>query len=271
MAVALFLRKHDITPTIYEVRDESYTSGGNIALAPNALRVLDHLGVYDKIRTQGYNYDKISYVNGTGTTLGVFLNGSQKVYNYEAVRIHRTIVRDVLREHCAHHGLKIHYGKRYVGLTEDEGSKTVTVEFADGETVTSDFVIGADGIHSHIRQHLAPNTEQPHFSGLMGVMGTVMASELEGISHPFKLPSMMFGAKGSFAIMPASYTGDEVGYFATIEAADRSREDWDALGRNKQELSQMLGGRFLGEDSKWPELVQAIVRKTPPETLTNWP
>lgn len=109
MAFALFLRKREIESTIYETRDEAYTSGGNIALAPNALRVLDHIGVYNKIRLQGFNYEEITFTNGTGATLGHFLNGSQKRYNYQAVRIHRTIVRDALRDECKAQGIKIHY------------------------------------------------------------------------------------------------------------------------------------------------------------------
>ena len=272
MAVSLFLQKHGFHPTIYETRDESYTSGGNIALAPNALRVLDHLGIFDKIRTQGFNYEELSFTNGAGSTLGVFLNGSQKVYNYQALRIHRTVVQDALREQCQAQGIPIYYGMKCTYLVEDEGpSETVTVKFTDGKSTTANFVIGADGIHSSIRSHLAPEAPAPHFSGLMGIMGTVMASELQDISHPFNLPAMLFGDTGSFAIMPASYSGDEVGYFATIEIDDRSRADWDALGHDKDALKQMLADRFLGESSKWPEYVKALCEKTPPETLTSWP
>ena len=269
MAAALFLHKHGIKATIYETRDEAYTSGGNIALAPNALRVLDHLGVYDKIRLQGFNYEDIWFANGAGVTLGHFLNGSQKKYNYQAIRIPRTKVRDALREQCRIQGVEIRYEKRCSSVSED-GNK-VTVSFADGEDVTSDFLIGADGIHSHVRSHLAPKAEAPHFSGLMGIMGDVPASEVDHIDHGFGLPAMLFGDSGSFAIMPCTYSGDEVGYFATIEAKDRSREEWEAFGHDKQELKRMLNERFVSEQSKWPEFVQALNKKTPAETLTCWP
>ena len=270
MAAALFLAHHGINSTIYETRDEAYTSGGNIALAPNALRVLDHVGVYDKIRTRGYNYEELAFTNGAGVTLGHFLNGSQKKYNYQAVRIHRTIVRDALREQCKAQGIKIHYNKKSTGVTED-GSGTVKVTFSDGESTTADFVIGADGIHSHVRNHLAPEAESPHFSGLMGVMGHMQADELQHIKHGFSLPAMLFGDNGSFAIMPSSFSGDEIGYFATLEEEDRGREGWDALGRDTQQLKKMLEDRFVGEQSKWPEYVQALTKGTPLDSLTSWP
>lgn len=268
MAAALSLKKRGIQSIIYETREESYTSGGNIALAPNALRVLDHLGIFETIRIQGFNYDEVNFTNGSGITLGKFLNGSQKIYYYQALRIHRTVVRDALRLECANSGIQICYHKKCTDVHE-AGNK-VTATFADGETVTADFLIGADGIHSKVRQHLAPNAEPPSFSGLMGVMGTVMASELEGLSHP-DLPAMLFGATGSFAIMPASYSGDEVGYFATIEANDRSQEEWDKLGHDKNALQKMMMTRYVGSNSKWPPYVQALIEKTSAGSLTSWP
>jgi 2-polyprenyl-6-methoxyphenol hydroxylase-like FAD-dependent oxidoreductase len=270
MAVALFLHKHGIESTIYETRDEGYTSGGNIALAPNALRVLDHAGVYDKIRVQGYNYEEINFTSGVGVTLGRFLNGSQKKYNYRAIRIHRTYVRNALRDQCRAQSIKIHYEKRCTNVSED-GSNIVTVSFADGEIVTTDFVVGADGIHSHVRNHLAPDAEAAYFSGLMGIEGHVRVDELGHIKHGFALPAMLLGDSGSFAIMPSSFLGDEIGYFATLEAKDRSREEWDALDQDKQQLKKTMEARFVHGQSSWPEYVQALNKKTPAESFTSWP
>jgi 2-polyprenyl-6-methoxyphenol hydroxylase-like FAD-dependent oxidoreductase len=111
-----------------------------------------------------------------------------------------------------------------VGVKE-EHENGATVLFEGGEVVAAEFVVGTDGIHSRIRPFIDPHTE-PQFSGLMGVMGTVMAENLQSLAsdHGLQLPSMLFRANGSFAIMPASFDGKEVGYFATIEAEGRGRE-----------------------------------------------
>ncbi|KAK4960871.1 hypothetical protein LTR66_012825 [Elasticomyces elasticus] len=97
-----------------------------------------------------------------------------------------------------------------------------------------------------------------------------MASELEAVEHRFALPAMLFGDSGSFTIMPASSSADEIGYFATLEVEDRDRLGWDMLGDNKEELASMLSDRFLFK-GKWPELVTALCRKSPPDSLTSWP
>ena len=269
--LALCLKKHGITSVMYETRSKDYQRGGNIALAPNALRVLDHIGVYDRLRTSGYNYEEIAFTNGAGHVLGKFLNGSQREYNFPALRIHRTTVREELVREVERQEIEVHWGKRCVGVKE-EGEKSATVLFEGGEEVEAEFVIGTDGIHSLVRSFVAPGAE-PAFSGLMGVMGTVMAEELASLDsdHGLQLPAMLFGASGSFAIMPANFGGEEVGYFATIEAADRGREGWATLEGNKEEMKKMLSERFLEEKSSWPELVRELCRKTPAETLTSWP
>jgi 2-polyprenyl-6-methoxyphenol hydroxylase-like FAD-dependent oxidoreductase len=107
----------------------------------------------------------------------------------------------------------------------------------------------------------------------MGVMGTVMAENLQNFAsdHGLQLPSMLFGANGSFAIVPASFDGKEVGYFATIEAEDRGQEGWAKLEENKAELKKMLSDRFLDAKSSWLSLVKELCEKTAVSILTSWP
>ncbi|CAG8956918.1 hypothetical protein HYFRA_00011967, partial [Hymenoscyphus fraxineus] len=50
LTLSLLLAKHHIPSLIFEARPQSHTQGGTLALAPNALRVLDHCGVYEQIR-----------------------------------------------------------------------------------------------------------------------------------------------------------------------------------------------------------------------------
>lgn len=265
------LKKHGIQSEIFEVRQPNYYKGGNIALAPNALRVLDHIGIFDRIRTKGFNYEELAFSNGSGQTLGQFFNGNEKIYDYRALRIHRSIVRGTLVEELEHQGIPIKYGKKCLGV-KAEGQKSAVVEFEGGENVEAEFVIGCDGIHSTIRPFLAPNTT-PEFSGLIGVMGCVDRSELESLKngHGLHLPNMLFGSNGAFAIMPSSFDGNEIGYFATIQEQDKGRDDWADLENDKSTLHKLLDDRFLPETYGWPDLVKELCKRTPEDTLTSWP
>jgi 2-polyprenyl-6-methoxyphenol hydroxylase-like FAD-dependent oxidoreductase len=64
----------------------------NIALAPNAVRVLQHIGVLRELRDLGYNYEQLAVTNAHGQQLGLMYNGSAKEYNFKALRIHRAEV-----------------------------------------------------------------------------------------------------------------------------------------------------------------------------------
>jgi 2-polyprenyl-6-methoxyphenol hydroxylase-like FAD-dependent oxidoreductase len=271
--LALALAKNGISSTIYELRPQtSQSAGGNIALAPNTARVLDHLGVYAGLRPQGFSYEELYFQNGAGQHLGTFLNGSQKEYSFSALRIHRVILHDELVRACGERGIEVHHGKKFVRVEETD--KGVVVEFEDGEKVEGEYLVGCDGIHSKVRDHIRAVT--PEFSGLMGIMGTVDEADLDAmhVAQKQKLPTpcMLFGATGSFAIMPSNFSGSEVGYFATIqEPADRGREGWNALGRDTAQLKSMLADRFTFEGAQYPPLVQELCRKTPTDTLTCWP
>ncbi|KAK6435127.1 hypothetical protein LTR95_008692 [Oleoguttula sp. CCFEE 5521] len=246
MALSIVLKKRGISSAIYELGDESFTSGGNIALAPNALRVLDHADVFEKIERMGFNYENIAFTSADGSLLGYFLNGSQSKYNFAAIRIHRTIVRDGLRAQVKDYGIPISYNTKCLAIaSEPAPSGEVTAVFQHGERVTADFIIGADGIRSTVRSHVAPDSAAPSYSGMVGIMGHVSSGELHGLARTLELPAMLFGDTGSFAIMRSSYDGTEVGYFASLELDSRERDDWAAKDKEKQGLRKILADRFL--------------------------
>jgi hypothetical protein len=71
--------------------------------------------------------------------------------------------------------------------------------------------------------------------------------------------------------MPASYDGNDIGFFATIEEKERSREGWAELGSDAEYLSKVMKDRHCTDDSEWPEVVREVCRLMPPESLTVWP
>jgi hypothetical protein len=75
---------------------------------------MDHIGIYDQLRTSGYNYEELAFTNGAGHVLGKFLNGSQKEYNFPALRIHRAVVREELIRAVERQGIEVYWGARSV-------------------------------------------------------------------------------------------------------------------------------------------------------------
>jgi 2-polyprenyl-6-methoxyphenol hydroxylase-like FAD-dependent oxidoreductase len=125
--------------------------------------VLQHIGVYDKIRTHGYNYEEVGMNNDSGQQLATFLNGSEKLYHFYSICVHRKIVQLKLLEEAEEQGVAIHYGMKLIDVNEDDVSG-VELIFENGVTVTADFVVGAGRVHSRTRS--AVSNTAPKYSGL---------------------------------------------------------------------------------------------------------
>ena len=125
----------------------------NIALAPNAVRVLQHVGVYHKLRDEGCSYEQLAILNAHGQQLGRLLNGSEKYYNYAALRIHRAKVAKALLEECEEQGVDVNYGMKLTGI--EENATGTKLNFDNGQTAEADFTVGADGIYSQVRPYVS--------------------------------------------------------------------------------------------------------------------
>lgn len=92
---------------------------------------------------------------------------------------------------------RAHFNKR-LELIEDEADKEVVLRFKDGTTATADAVIGADGIHSHVREYLlGKEASQPVFAGSVAYRGLVpMDAAVEKMGSEYAQNSMMLCGPG---------------------------------------------------------------------------
>jgi salicylate hydroxylase len=151
-AIALIAKGH--TVTIYERRDDDDrgVSASGIQLQPNALRVLDRLGmmeVIDKVAHDSRYADLRDYQ--TGETLGL-VDIVRRGGNRYAIRrqLKVAVVEEAVRR-----GVVLRKGVG-VDAVEEEGGKPV-VRLSDGESVVVDLVVGADGTWSRVRKSLFPD------------------------------------------------------------------------------------------------------------------
>ena len=279
-AVALALSKHKITSIIFEVRPKSIpVEGGFVALAPNALRMLKSIGVYDQVASEGYNYEDMNFSSARNmSTIGRVKNGSEEFFGFKACRVRRHTVRQILLAEAEKRGIEIRYGTKCIGITESvfsPGSQTgsISLKFSDGTTEQGDLVIGTDGIHSQIRKHLDPHgAHEPIFSGQMGIGGMFQRADIlpkVGASDMY-LPCLILGRDNSFAMMPCNPTGSSVGFFATIEETDRSRQDWNKMITDHEYLHEAFVERHH-DPASWPPVVLEVCKSTPKDTLNGWP
>lgn len=269
LSLALFLQRALPTTTqltILEARERSAADGGYLALAPNALHVLDQLNLYERLLPQGCAYEEIRLYSARNFgVIGTVLNGSREKYGYPALRISRHTVRQTLLEEVLGKGLQIRFGTKVMKV--EETGNVVKLNLGEAGVEEFDVVIGADGIHSRVRQLISG--KEPTFSGQVGVGGGGLQRDVVG--EDLHLPCMLLGKTNGFMIMPTTADGQSLSCFATVEMEPRSREGWAAMGEDKEGLKRVLVDGHCGPDTEWPEIVKKVCREGKAETLTVWP
>ncbi|MDH5544384.1 MAG: FAD-dependent oxidoreductase [Gammaproteobacteria bacterium] len=144
---AIALSRMGAEVTVVEKRTEWNLDGAGIMLQSNALAILDALGLGDAIRSSGCVLPGVELRDQKGR----ILLGAASSKLGEIVSIHRGKLHQVLLNSCA--GVTLKLGVQIQSL-ETQENDYVTVAFKDGFTCDYDLVLGADGLHSQIRDFI---------------------------------------------------------------------------------------------------------------------
>ncbi|KAJ5994063.1 hypothetical protein N7451_009787 [Penicillium sp. IBT 35674x] len=262
LALALSLHKQGIFCTIYESRPASLDIGGAIMLSPNALRILDAIGIYKIIKPLGYSFKYLHFY--TGAPLDTYEFGNSEKYDYDALRIYRYEIIDALVKAVQECGIPIEYGKKFTRVIS-ETERDVTWAFEDGTTGTATCLVGADGIHSRVRKYLYPDLE-PRFTNAIGVTAAIPTSQLN--RGGYELPLTIMNPKhGAFIMAPQLPDGSELLIGKQKRVAEMGRQGWNELLSNKQWCVNFL--REGAED--FPEIIQSAVSDIPLNKINLWP
>lgn len=151
LTTALALQKAGIAVTVYEAAPEIKSVGAGIILAINALQVLRDLGVYDQIVHHGNRMDTMTVSKPDFSPLTIVaLTRFEKEFGTPNYAIHRADLHNILATAIGEKNIQLNKRLKEIG-TSGEG---YALQFEDGALVEAPFVIGADGIHSIVRQQL---------------------------------------------------------------------------------------------------------------------
>lgn len=265
LTLALFLKKHGINSTIYELRKPDVRSEGAVMLSPNALRTLDTIGIYSRFKDKGYHFRDLTSRNNEHKLLGAYEMGNADRFGYDALRVCRQVLLDESKAMVKEAGIEIvHEIKFSHVVSEDESG--VTFAFTNGEQKTADLLIGADGIHSTVRKYIDPDVV-PSFSNVMAVTCAVPTAAIKLPFEPYSMPVGIHGSTGAFVMAPQNPEGSEVLAGTQYRTHERSRAEWDALWADKKQLLEIIRG---GYDS-YNEMIQSAMDAVPLDTLSIWP
>jgi len=189
LTLALALHRKGFKTRIYESVPEIQPLGVGINLLPHSIQSLEKLGLLDDMKAVAIETSSLSYFTEDGKEIWQEPRGFAAGYDVPQLSIHRGDFQMILLKHVKERlGEDAVMGNhRFDRFVQDEAG--VTAHFTDhsGEqdmgNVTADYLIGADGINSRLRQIFYPDEGPPHYSGQMLWRGvTEMEPYLDGRS-----------------------------------------------------------------------------------------
>lgn len=157
LTTALALHKVGIQSVVFEQASKLNEVGAGIWLQPNAIKVLDWLGIKDEIKEQGIELNKMEISNTLLVPIKKLKSAIvQDEVGNKTIAIHRARLQKLLYDQVSKIDA-IELNKTYIGHHSDSG--TINLSFEDGKKRTVDFLLGADGIHSKVRNMLFPEAQ----------------------------------------------------------------------------------------------------------------
>lgn len=251
LAVALALRQAGLDAHVFEQARELREVGAGVATSPNAARVLHLLGLEQTLkRTAVLSRSMTPRDWASGVHLAEVPLREAAVTRWGApfYHFHRADLHDALRGALGDEHITL--GARAVRL--DQSDAEAVVEFADGRQARGDLLIGADGVHSVVREYVA-GSDQAIWSGQVAWRGLAPAEAghavgLEELHHSFWGPGKQF---------VTFYVGGGrlVNWVGNVRTtADWREESWSTRGDRSEVLHSYEG---------WHPQVRALIEATP--------
>lgn len=243
LTTALAFEQKGIDYEIYERATTLSEVGAGIWMAPNPLQVFESLGILEEVKAEGNSIDRISL---TKKDLSILSDSSQdkvkQLFGYSTIAIHRARLQKLLFDKIPQE--KIHLGKSFEAFEELHDGK-INVTFQDGSTALSDYLIGADGIHSGVRKQLFPNSKT-RYSGQTCWRG------LSSFQLPPEHEHRGMELWGNGVRLGISRISDkEVYWFAVATAEAGQKEDQDTVQQ-----------KLLGMYNDFHPMVKELIKNT---------
>lgn len=200
LALALALKRQSISCTIYEARSASLDIGGAIMLSPNALRVLDAVDIYEKVKPVGFQFGQLHFY--TDKPPGSYSFGHEAKYGYDALRIYGYELIDALLIAIKENSIPVEYGKKFTNDLRHRDRRHLEFDDGTGTICHMSCLVGADSIQLPV--------------------------------------TLMNPKHGAFVIAPQREDGSELLIGKQRLAPELDREGWNALLNDKQWCVEFL-------------------------------
>ena len=260
LTAALSLQKNGFKLVVYETAPELGEVGAGLTISPNSTHGLEYVGLADELLERA-NIPKAQAIihYQTGEILVETERGDipKQKYGANYYQIHRADLHDMLSDAARGNDpdciVLDHTFESY--RETDDG---IEATFTNGNTITCDVLIGADGVRSAVRGAMF-GPEDPDFTGNVAYRGLVNKGDL---------PDDVVTPASGVAIAPRkAFTrylvrnGEMINFVAFVRRDGWNEEGW-SIPVTKEELREEFGD--------WHPRISTLIEAAPEDKVFKW-
>ena len=251
LAAALALWAKGVRPLVLERAPELGEAGAGVQLGPNAVRVLDALGVGGEVRAAAFRPDAVEVRRASDSRLllrAPLGEAAEQRWGAPYLQLHRADLQALLLAAVRARDA----ADLRLGCAVEAAGAGGEVRLAGGETLRAHAVIVADGVRSRGRAAVAPDDPPARRTGQTAWRATVDAAALPvGVVPP--TAAVWTAPRRHFVHYPVR-GGDLINLVGVSEVGEAAQEGWMQRG-DPAVFAQLFSG--------WPEPVASLVRAVP--------
>lgn len=250
LSAALAMLKAGCDVHVYEAAPKFGEIGAGIQISPNASRLLYRLGLkgaMDECGVRPIAVHQRRWDDGRTLQRAPLGPDVEAAFGAPYYHFHRGDLAALLAAALPQE--RAHAGHRLVDI--EERGRRVVARFANGASAEADLIVGADGIHSRVREILF-GAEQPRFTGCAAWRGLVPA---ERIAHlGIEVASHLWMGPGGHCVHYWVSGRKLMNVVCIVEHGNWTRESWTDRGNVADVLARYEG---------WHETVRSLIAAFP--------
>ncbi|MBT6073797.1 MAG: NAD(P)-binding protein [Gammaproteobacteria bacterium] len=261
MTTAVALSQKGMDVTIFEQAPTLSEVGAGLTITPNATKGLMYLNLGKEIEKIGmaHEHQGVRHYK-TGEMIVPLHRGKKMLEQYGAYQfqLHRADIHDVLiKELKKNSPDSIFVNHQLCGI--EETSESVELKFTNNKKYEFDFVIGADGNKSTVR-NIIIGDDDPEFAGYVAWRGLVATKDLSEGDFD-ECGSSAFISPGRVFARYLVRNGDIYNYVGFLTTDEWAEEGWSIPSKVETVLNVF---------SDYNQQVKNIIAATPPDRCYKW-
>ncbi|MDA0790743.1 MAG: FAD-dependent monooxygenase [Proteobacteria bacterium] len=266
LTAGIRLARAGFSVSLFEQAETFGGFGAGIQLSPNCVAILYEIGLARGLERLACRPERVRvrhWQSGRMITEAPLGRSIEASTGFPYFHIHRAdLIELLLAEALEEPNLVLKQSGRVTGVDSDlatEGSHTDNIQISTTlGRYSADLLIGADGIHSVVRDYVLPDAS-PAFSGNVAWRATVPAAKLP--PHLRAHQANLWWGPGAHVVHYPVRGGELVNLVCVVEEHNRANESWHEYGRPSELLARLAG---------WHEDILVLVKAIDDEACFKW-